>query len=234
MENRFERTALLFGQQCVEKLGRARIAVFGVGGVGSYAVEVLARSGVGALTLIDNDTVDLPDINRQLIALDSTLGKYKTDVARARIADINPDCKVETKKVFVLPETIDEFDFSKFDYVIDAIDTITAKLALVEAANKANVPIISCMGAGNKLDPTLFRVTDIYSTSVCPVARTMRRELKKRGIDKLKVVCSSEKPRNIAITSSGRHAPASNAFVPAAAGVILASRVIKDLVGIEE
>ena len=248
MLNQFSRTQLLFGAEGMEKLYRARVAVFGIGGVGGYTVEALARSGVGALDLIDDDRVCLTNLNRQIIATRSTVGKYKVDVAEQRVLDINPDAVVHTYKTFYSPEMADQFDFTQFDYVVDAIDTVTGKLALVEQAERAGTPIISCMGAGNKLDPTAFEVTDIYKTSVCPLARVMRKELRKRGIKKLKVVYSREEAmtpiddmsiscRTHCICPPGvarkctqrRQVPGSNAIVPAAAGLILAGEVVKDL-----
>ncbi len=227
----FSRTALLLGEEGVEKLKKARVAVFGVGGVGGYAVEALARSGVGALDLIDKDTVSVSNINRQIIALHSTVGRLKTEVAAERIKDINPDICVRVHNVFYLPETADQFDFSQYDYVVDAIDTVSGKLALIEQAKRANVPVISSMGAGNKLDATAFEVADITKTSVCPLARVMRRELKKRGIDHLKVVYSKEEPIPSSLTDedSGKSVPGSIAFVPSVVGLILAGEVIKDL-----
>ena len=230
------RTRLLLGDEGMEKLKNARVAVFGVGGVGGYAVEALARSGVGALDLIDDDVVAPSNLNRQIIALQSTVGKPKVEVAAARIADINPDCIVRTYRTFYTPDTAGRFDFSLYDYVIDAIDTVTGKIALVMQAQAAGTPIISSMGAGNKLDPSAFEVADIYKTSVCPLARVMRRELKKRGVKRLKVVYSREE----ALTPEGeaeqdavhkkRATPGSVAFVPAVAGLILAGEVVKDIV----
>ncbi len=230
------RTRLLLGDEGMEKLKNARVAVFGVGGVGGYAVEALARSGVGALDLIDDDVVAPSNLNRQIIALQSTVGKPKVEVAAARIADINPDCTVRTYRIFYTPDTAGRFDFSLYDYVIDAIDTVTGKIALVMQAQAAGTPIISSMGAGNKLDPSAFEVADIYKTSVCPLARVMRRELKKRGVKRLKVVYSREE----ALTPEGeieqdavhkkRATPGSVAFVPAVAGLILAGEVVKDIV----
>lgn len=192
MEKQFSRTELIFGRQAMDKLAGCRAAVFGIGGVGGYAVEALARSGIGALDLIDHDTVCLSNLNRQIIATMDTIGRYKVDVAKERIHSINPACQVRTYKTFFLPETADQFDFSQYDYVIDAIDTVTGKILLAQKAQEAGVPLISSMGAGNKVDPTAFEVTDIYKTSVCPLAKVMRRELKKRGIKKLKVVYSRE------------------------------------------
>ena len=243
---------MLFGGLGMEKLRRARVAVFGIGGVGGYAVEALARSGVGALDLIDDDRVCLTNLNRQIIATRSTVGKYKVDAAEQRVLDINPDATVRTYKTFYGPETADQFDFTQFDYVVDAIDTVTGKLTLVEQAERTGTPIISCMGAGNKLDPTAFEVADINQTSVCPLARVMRKELRKRGIRKLKVVYSREEamtpiedlsascrthcicpPGTARKCTQRRQVPGSNAFVPAAAGLILAGEVVKDLVSRE-
>ena len=237
--NEFTRTELLLGPDAMEKLKSSRVAVFGVGGVGGYAVEALARSGVGALDLIDDDRVSVTNINRQIIALHSTVGEYKVDVAEKRVKDIDPDCAVRTYKTFYTPESAGEFDFSRYDYVIDAIDTVTGKLGLIAQADEAGVPIISSMGAGNKLDPTAFEVADIYKTSVCPLARVMRRELKKRGIKRLKVVYSKEEaltplaaPDEEASAHQKRQTPGSAAFVPSVAGLIIAGEVVKDLVGI--
>ena len=228
----FSRTALLIGKEGVEKLKNSRVAVFGVGGVGGYVVEALARSGVGALELIDKDTVSTSNINRQIIALHSTVGRLKTEVMAERVKDINPDCKVSVRNLFYLPETAESFNFSSYDYVVDAIDTVSGKIALIEQAKVANVPVISSMGAGNKLDPTAFEVADITKTSVCPLARVMRRELKKRGIEHLKVVYSKEEPLPSALTDeeSGKAIPASIAFVPSVVGLIIAGEVIKDLI----
>ncbi|MCM1544483.1 MAG: tRNA threonylcarbamoyladenosine dehydratase [Ruminococcus sp.] len=236
MLNQFSRTQLLLGEEKMNRLFSARVAVFGIGGVGGYAVEALARSGIGKLDLIDNDTVCLTNINRQIIATHQTIGKFKVDVAEERILQINPNAEVRKFKTFFMPETEAQFDFSEYDYVIDAIDTITGKIALVMNAQKTGTPIISCMGAGNKMDPTQFEVTDIYKTSVCPLARVMRTELKKRGVKKLKVVYSKE-PAIAPIYDSDseekgtahRPAPGSNAFVPSVAGLIIAGEVIKDI-----
>ena len=227
----FSRTALLLGQEGVEKLKKARVAVFGVGGVGGYVVEALARSGVGSLDLIDNDTVSISNRNRQIYALQSTTGKKKTEVAKARVMDINPEIQVKTHDLFFLPETADSFDFTRYDYIIDAIDTVSGKIALVEKAQRAGVPVISCMGTGNKLNPTAFEVADITKTSVCPLARVMRRELKKRGVEHLKVVYSKEEPLPPTgqIGENGKPIPASISFVPPVAGLIMAGEVIKDL-----
>lgn len=226
MENQFIRTAMLIGEEGVNLLSQKRVAVFGVGGVGGYTVEALARSGVGTLDLIDNDIVNLTNINRQIIALHSTLDKFKVDVARERVLDINPNAKVNVYKTFYTPETASEFDFSQYDYVVDAIDTVSGKIELVMQAQAAGIPIISSMGAGNKLSPERFEVTDIYKTSVCPLAKVMRQELKKRGGKKLKVVYSQEVP----IKHGGQRLPASIAFVPSVVGLIIAGEVIKDLI----
>lgn len=237
VDEAFSRTELLLGRQAVERLSRARVAVFGVGGVGGYVVEVLARSGVGTLDLVDSDRVSPSNLNRQLLALHSTLGQYKVDAARTRVLDINPAAAVNTYKVFFTPQTAGEFDFSQYDYVVDAIDTVTGKLELICRARAAGVRVISSMGAGNKLDPSAFRVADLYETSVCPLARIMRKELKKRGVDALKVVYSQEPPIAVPETSGGdgtlrRSTPGSCAFVPAAAGLVLAGEVVRDLIGI--
>ncbi|MBQ7913374.1 MAG: tRNA threonylcarbamoyladenosine dehydratase [Clostridia bacterium] len=227
----FSRTELLLGQEGMEKLKNARVAVFGVGGVGGYVVEALARSGVGALDLIDKDRVSLSNINRQIIALHSTVGELKTEVAAERARDINPQIRVITHNLFYLPETAAQFDFTKYDYIVDAIDTVSGKIALVEQANTAGTPIISSMGAGNKLNATAFKVADISKTNVCPLARVMRRELKKRGINHLKVVYSEEEPlpAKTVDEETGKPIPASIAFVPSVVGLIIAGEVIKDL-----
>ncbi len=232
MQEQFLRTKLLFGEEAMSKLNNARVAVFGVGGVGGYVVEALVRSGVGAIDLIDSDTVSVSNINRQIIATRSTVGQYKVDVMKERIMDINPDCKVDVHRCFYLPENKDEFDFSKYSYVVDAVDTVTAKLTLVEEAYKEGVPIISSMGAGNKLNPEMFEVADIYKTSVCPLAKVMRRELKKRGISSLKVVYSKEEALKPMCQEGEERIPGSNAFVPSVAGLIIASEVIKDITGV--
>ncbi|EOS23220.1 hypothetical protein C806_02725 [Lachnospiraceae bacterium 3-1] len=232
MDEKFIRTGLLLGEEGVDRLAQARVAVFGIGGVGGHAVEALARSGVGKLDLIDKDVVSPSNINRQVIATTRTLGQYKTQAMKERILEINPQAEVVVHNCFFLPETAKEFAFQEYDYVVDAVDTVTAKLELVLRAQKANVPIISSMGAGNKLDPARFEVADIYETSVCPLARVMRRELKKRGVKKLKTVYSKEepiKPQMQIVEESGRVAPGSVAFVPSVAGLILAGEVIKDL-----
>jgi len=239
MLDEFSRTRLMLGDAAMARLRAARVAVFGVGGVGGHVVEALARSGVGTIDLIDDDRVSLTNINRQIIALHSTVGQYKVDAARARILDIHPGAVVNTHRTFFTPETADQFDFSAFSYVVDAIDTVSGKLELAVRATRAGVPIISCMGAGNKLDPTAFEVTDISRTSVCPLARVMRRELKKRGIERLTVVYSREPARTPlpdpdveAEKGQRRSVPASNAFVPAVAGLIAASKVIRDIAGV--
>ena len=250
MLNQFSRTQLLLGQEGMEKLFQARVAVFGIGGVGGYTVEALARSGVGTLDLIDDDRICLTNLNRQIFATRKTVGQYKVDIAQQRILEINPKAVVHTYKTFYAPQTAELFDFTQYDYVVDAIDTVTGKLELVEQAEKAGVPIISSMGAGNKMDPTAFEVADIYETSVCPLARVMRKELKKRGIKKLKVVYSKEPPitpiddmaiscRTNCICPPGtarkctqrRQVPGSNAFVPSVVGLIIAGEVVKDLTG---
>ena len=250
MLNQFSRTQLQLGAEGMEKLYQARVAVFGIGGVGGYTVEALARSGIGELDLIDDDRVCLTNVNRQIFATRKTVGQYKVDVAEQHILEINPKATVHTYKTFYSPQTAALFDFSRYDYVVDAIDTVTGKLELVEQAEKAGVPIISSMGAGNKIDPTAFEVADIYETSVCPLARVMRRELKKRGIRKLKVVYSKEPPlapiddmtiscRTHCICPPGtarkctqrRQVPGSNAFVPSVVGLIIAGEVIKELSG---
>lgn len=233
----FSRTALLLGKDAMEKLNKATVAVFGLGGVGGYVVEALARSGVGGLVLVDHDTVSLTNINRQIFATHSSVGMGKAETARARVLDINPQIRVESKQVFYSPDTQGEFDFSQYDYVVDAIDTVTGKLALVQAAQAAGTPIISSMGTGNKLDPTKFQVTDITKTSVCPLARIMRKECAKRGIKHLKVLFSTEDPipsdpsaLELEEMPEGRRAlPGSVAFVPSVAGLIIAGEVIKDL-----
>ena len=241
MEDQYSRTRLLLGSEAMDKLRRARVAVFGIGGVGGYTVEALARSGIGALDLIDNDTVNLSNLNRQIIATRSTVGMYKVDAAAARIRDIDPDIQVTTYKTFYLPETASEFDFTRYDYIVDAIDTVTGKLDLITNAKAANVPIISSIGTGNKLDPTRFEVADLAKTSMCPLARIMRKECHKRGIDHVKVVYSKEdamtpvdengNPLPIPEGSSRRSLPGSTAFVPSVAGLIIAGEVIKDLIG---
>ncbi len=234
---KFSRTELLLGEQAMERLKNARVAVFGIGGVGGYVVEALARSGVGSLDIIDNDTVAESNLNRQIIATLKTVGMYKTEAAMQRIREINPDCVVRAYNTFFMPETEDEFDFTQYDYVVDAIDTVKGKLALIEKADRAGVPIISSMGAGNKLHPELFELADVYKTSVCPLARVMRTELRKRGIKKLKVVYSKEPPvrpvKKSQEDSVRRDIPGSTAFVPSAAGLIIAGEVVRNIAGIE-
>ncbi len=236
MTDQFLRTEMLLGSAAMEKLRAARVAVFGLGGVGGYAVEALARSGIGALDIIDSDTLSITNINRQIYAAMDTIGMYKTDVAAARIARINPKAIVRAYKLFYSPETAGMFDFRQYDYIIDAIDTVTAKIELVMNANAAGAPIICSMGAGNKLDPTRFEVADLFKTSVCPLARVMRRELRQRGISKLKVVYSKEQPltpdsstASCDESGSRRQLPGSTAFVPSVAGLIIAGEVIKDI-----
>lgn len=252
MLNQFSRTELLLGSEAMDRLSNARVAVFGVGGVGGFAVEALARSGVGTIDIFDDDKVCLTNINRQIIATRSSVGKYKVEVMKERILDINPKCVVNANQCFYSPEVADQYDFSVYDYIIDAIDTVTGKIELIMRANEKNVPIISSMGAGNKLDPTRFEVADIYKTSVCPLAKVMRRELKKRGIKKCKVVYSKEQPiKPIADCANScktgcicppgatrkctdkRQIPGSTAFVPSVVGLIIGGEVIKDLAGIQ-
>ena len=232
MKDRFSRTEMLIGNDALVKLRNSRVAVFGIGGVGGYIAEALVRAGVGALDLIDNDTVSESNINRQIIALTSTVGMLKTEVMEKRLLDINPEAEIRCINRFVLPENIDEFNFSAYSYVADAIDTISGKLAIIEKAYSEGIPVISSMGTGNKLDPTKFEITDIYKTSVCPLARVMRYELKKRGVKKLKVLYSKEepvKPSVAEINEKGKAIPGSISFVPPAAGLIVASEIIKDL-----
>ena len=235
MLNQFSRTELLLGKEAMEKLERSRVAVFGIGGVGGYVCEALVRSGVGAFDLIDDDKVCLTNLNRQIIATRKTIGRYKAEVMRDRILEINPQADVRIHKCFFLPENAEEFPFKEYDYIVDAVDTVTAKLELVMRAKEAGVPIISSMGAGNKLDPTRFEVADISKTSVCPLAKVMRRELRKRGVEHLKVVYSKEEPispKEQLSDGNKRVLPGSVAFVPSVVGLILAGEVIKDLTGI--
>ena len=251
MLNQFSRTQLIFGETAMQRLDGARVAVFGIGGVGGYTVEALARSGVGQLDLIDDDKVCVTNVNRQLLATLKTVGQYKVDVAKERIAEINPKCEVKAFKTFYMPDTENEFDFTQYDYIVDAIDTVKGKLALAENAQKTGTPIISSMGAGNKVNAAAFEVADIYETSVCPLARVMRYECRRRGIKKLKVVYSKEKPirpkedmsvscRRHCVCPPGtrkctvrRDIPGSTAFVPSVAGLIIAGEVVKDLTGFE-
>lgn len=237
MDEFFSRTALMLGEEAVKKLRASRVAVFGVGGVGGYAVEALCRAGIGALDIVDNDTVAPSNLNRQIIATRDTIGQYKVDAAEERIKSINPECAVTKHRCFFLPETVSEFDFAAYDYVVDAIDTVTGKLELIRCAKEAGVPVISSMGAGNKLDPTAFRVADIEKTRVCPLARIMRKELKKRGISGVKCVFSEEIPMDIPQPEreSGeakRVTPGSVSFVPSVVGLIIAAEVVKDLTGV--
>jgi len=232
-ENQFERTALLLGKASVERLARKRVAVFGVGGVGGFVCEGLVRAGIGAIDIVDKDTVALSNINRQLIALHSTVGKNKVDVLEERLKDINKNLIIKKYKCFFLPETSETFDFREYDYVVDAIDTVTGKIELILKAKEAGVPIISAMGAGNKLEPAGFQVSDIYKTSVCPLARVMRRELKKRGVDKLKVVYSKEETIKPQFEEGEEVIPGSVSFVPPVVGLIIAGEVVKDLIRVE-
>ena len=232
-ENQFERTALLLGKASVERLARKRVAVFGVGGVGGFVCEGLVRAGIGAIDIVDKDTVALSNLNRQLIALHSTVGKNKVDVLEERLKDINKNLIIKKYKCFFLPETSETFDFREYDYVVDAIDTVTGKIELILKAKEAGVPIISAMGAGNKLEPAGFQVSDIYKTSVCPLARVMRRELKKRGVDKLKVVYSKEETIKPQFEEGEEVIPGSVSFVPPVVGLIIAGEVVKDLIRVE-
>ena len=236
MSEIFKRTQMLLGEDALKKLEKSRVAVFGIGGVGGHAAEALVRCGIGKIDIIDNDTVAESNLNRQIIALHSTIGKSKVEVAAERFIDINPQIKINARKCFYLPEKNEEFDFSNYDYVIDAIDTVTGKIGLIMECQRLGVPIISSMGTGNKLDPTMLKISDIYKTSVCPLARVMRNELKKRGVKKLKVVYSEETPiipQNEDRENDGqrRSTPASCSFVPSVAGLIIASEVVRDIVG---
>lgn len=233
MEELFSRSELIYGKEAMDKLNKCHVAIFGVGGVGGYVVEALARTGVRHFTLIDNDTVALSNFNRQIIATKETLGKYKVDVMKERILSINDKAVVEVKKMFVLPENINEIDFSQFDYIVDAIDTVKAKLAIIAKANELNIPMISSMGAGNKLNPMGFIVTDINKTDTCPLAKKIRYELRQMGIKKLKVVYSKEQPVKLKkqlFNENKKPIPGSNAFVPSACGLLIASEVINDLI----
>ena len=236
MSERFSRTEMLLGTDAMNKLANSHVAVFGVGGVGGYTAEALVRSGIGKITLVDSDTVAESNINRQIIATTKTIGRYKTEVMKERALDINPEIEVEERRCFFLPDNAKDFDFTQYDYVVDAVDTVTAKLALVEAARAANVSVISCMGAGNKLNPGAFEITDLYKTSVCPLAKVMRRECKARGIKHLKVLYSKEeaiKPQSEPTQQDRRRAtPGSVAFVPSVAGLMIAGEIIRDLTGI--
>ena len=223
MKEQFERTSLLVGEEAISKLNNSKVLIFGVGGVGGYVAEALARTGVGSITIVDKDTVSESNINRQIIALHSTVGRDKVDVLKERMLDINPELQVDARKCFFLPENASEFDFSQYDYIVDAVDTVTAKLQIIVQAKEAGVPVISAMGAGNKVHPEMFEIADIYKTEMCPLAKVMRRELKERGIKKLKVVYSKEKP-----VYKG-DVPGSIAFSPSVAGLLMASEVIRDL-----
>ena len=237
MKEEFKRQELLLGTEAMEKLKNARVALFGVGGVGSYAAEAVARSGVGAILLVDSDTVSRSNINRQLCALQSTVGQFKVDVVAERLRDINPDIEITTRRDFVLPDNIDTFDFASFNYVIDAIDTVSAKIAIAEVCASLGVGLISSMGTGNKQDPTALKVTDITKTNTCPLARVMRRELKKRGISHLRVVYSEEEamtPLERIVTEGGKVVPGSLAFVPSVAGLIAAGEAVKHIIAKEE
>ncbi len=233
MQEELSRTELLIGKEGIEKLQKAKVAVFGVGGVGGYVVEALARCGVGTLVLTDNDTVSVSNINRQIIAVHSTIGRPKTEAAKERVLDINPDANVELHNCFYLPDSHDNYDFKEYDYVVDCVDTVAAKIDIILEAQKAGTPVISSMGTGNKLDPARLEIEDIYKTSVCPLARVMRYELKKRGVKKLKVLYSKEEPIKASAQpekgSRRRSIPGSIAFVPSAAGLIIASEVVKDI-----
>lgn len=223
MKEQFERTSLLIGEEAISKLNNSKVLIFGVGGVGGYVAEALARTGVGSITIVDKDTVSESNINRQIIALHSTVGRDKVDVLKERMLDINPDLNVDARKCFFLPENAHEFDFSQYDYIVDAVDTVTAKLQIIVQAKEAGVPVISAMGAGNKVQPEMFEIADIYKTEMCPLAKVMRRELKNRGIKKLKVVYSKEKP-----VYKG-DVPGSIAFSPSVAGLLMASEVVREL-----
>ena len=231
MPEQFSRTELLLGQEAMDRLRQSRVAVFGIGGVGGHVVEALARAGIGYLDLIDHDKVSMSNINRQIIATFDTVGMDKVDVMKERILSINPDARVETHRCFYLPENADMFDFLQYSYVVDAIDTVTAKIELVLRAKEAGVPVISCMGTGNKLNPMQLEIADIYQTSVCPLAKVMRRELRKRNVEKLKVLYSKEEPIKNYLSMQGRAVPGSVSFVPSAAGLIIASEVVKELSG---
>lgn len=232
IKDEFSRTAYIFGDRAIEKLNNSRVAVFGVGGVGGFACEALARAGVGEIDIFDKDTVSMSNINRQIIALHSTVGMSKVDVMKRRILDINPECRVNAYEVFYLPENADDYDLSVYDYIVDAVDTVSAKLELICRADKVGVPVISAMGAGNKTDPTLFEVANINETTVCPLARVIRRELKKRGVKALKVVYSKEEPvrQENAEIENGKAIPGSLSFVPSVMGLIMAGEVVKDLI----
>ncbi len=227
-DNRFERTCRLLGESALEKLSEAHVAIFGIGGVGGYVCEALVRSGIENFTLVDKDVVDITNLNRQIIATEKSVGRPKVLVMQERMVDINPSVQVDTRQCFFLPDNADEFDFSEYDYVVDAVDTVTAKISIIMRAKQARTPVISSMGAGNKLDPSRFRISDIFETSVCPLSKVMRRELKKRNVDSLKVVWSDEKP--VVPLGDDKRTPGSIAFVPSAAGLVLASEVVRDLI----
>ncbi|MCI5501945.1 MAG: tRNA threonylcarbamoyladenosine dehydratase [Lachnospiraceae bacterium] len=231
MKEELIRTSLLIGDEAVEKLKNSNVIVFGVGGVGGFVCEALARAGIGSISMVDHDTVSLSNINRQIVADHTTVGRLKVDVMKERIKNINPDCNVSAYDCFYLPENADEFDFTKYDYIVDAVDTVTAKLEIIVQAKKCGTKVISSMGTGNKLDPTKFEITDIYKTSVCPLAKVMRRELKKRGVKSLKVLYSTEQPRKQTVVAEGekRPVPGSISFVPSAAGLIIAGEVVREL-----
>lgn len=239
MKEQFIRTAMLLGEESIDRLQTKRVAVFGIGGVGGHVVEALARSGVGALDLIDNDVVSVSNINRQIIATYDTVGRYKTEVMKERILSINPECKVTIYNTFYLPEERDKFPFTEYDYIVDAIDTVTAKIDLAVLSQELSIPLISSMGTGNKLDPSQFEITDIYKTSICPLAKVMRKELKERGVKKLKVIYSKEEARKplpleeeAQNENKRRATPGSTAFVPAVAGLMIAGEVIRELAGV--
>ena len=233
MQNQFSRNEMLIGKNNLDKLAASKVAVFGIGGVGGYVAEALVRAGVGTLDIIDSEKIDITNINRQIIATHKTVGKYKTEAAKERLLDINPQVVINTCNMFFTPENSNEFDFKNFDYVVDAIDVVTSKIELILKCKAANTPVISCMGTGNKLNPEELSVADIFNTSVCPLARVMRKELKNRGVKSLKVVYSKEEPLKLSEQPevSGRHIPGSMVFVPAAAGLLIASQVVKDIIG---
>lgn len=233
MPEQFSRTELLLGQEAMDRLRRSRVAVFGIGGVGGHVVEALARAGIGRLDLIDHDKVSMSNINRQIIATLDTVGMDKVDVMKKRILSINPEAQVETHRCFYLPENADTFDLSQYSYVVDAVDTVTAKIELILRAKEAGVPIISCMGTGNKLNPMQLEIADIYQTSVCPLAKVMRRELRKRNVEKLKVLYSKEEPIKNYLSVQGRAVPGSVSFVPSAAGLIIASEIVREISGLK-
>lgn len=233
MPEQFSRTELLLGQEAMDRLRRSRVAVFGIGGVGGHVVEALARAGIGRLDLIDHDKVSMSNINRQIIATLDTVGMDKVDVMKKRILSINPEAQVEMHRCFYLPENADIFDLSQYSYVVDAVDTVTAKIELILRAKEAGVPIISCMGTGNKLNPMQLEIADIYQTSVCPLAKVMRRELRKRNVEKLKVLYSKEEPIKNYLSVQGRAVPGSVSFVPSAAGLIIASEIVREISGLK-